>query len=98
MQKQQLLEHGLYRSREDEKESTIQRRRDAMAVFNTARKMSGCRRASEVIVWLETLGARDHKYKKKFKAMRADVELSAKKARRFQAELLLAVGELGEEV
>ena len=80
--KQTGIQHRFYRSKEIEKD--IERRRGAYALLRRCQELSGKRDVPSILEWVDNI--------------QADLNRSIRKARRFQAELLLAIGELGEEM
>lgn len=69
-----------------------------MSLWREACKLSGCSEYDQVLGWMRSCSDDLKKARRQLKASKDAQLLAEKKARRFQAELLLAVGERGEEV
>ena len=79
----------------------MNRRRNAMLIWRAACELSGFSEYNDVLQWIRSFSDVSRELgraRQQLKESAAARLLAERKCRRFQAELLLAIGELGEAV
>jgi len=100
-----IFKHCLHRDVKAESRRTVERRRDAMRAWQALKEASGSDELQAMLSWLKSASTQTT-FKEPGNAFlvarlsetRNSLVLAQRQARRFQAELLLAIGSEGESV